>query len=171
MDGWENKENTNFFLEPKEFHKLHHSRKLPQKKIEESIDSLQFFQNIGEELDTTQKFDFDRAGDNDLKTQNTQDFRKKEDYVDMELEFSAEKPIHNFTRFELYQNASAKKSQEKSETSFHVSRVTSKNAKNSTRYFNSNIIGIEKRFRMSELKKNQKRCFLKRRCIIINLTN
>lgn len=133
MDGIENKENTNFFMEPKEFHKLHHSRKLPQKKIQESIDSSQFYQNTGEELESAQKLDFERAGDNDLKTQNTQDFRKKEDYVDMELDFSAEKPIHNFTRFEIYEHESEKKSQEESETSFRVSRVTSKNAKSSTR--------------------------------------
>ena len=42
--------------------------------------------------------------ENETKTQNTQDYRKKDDFNldEMNFNFSEEKPINNFTRFDIY---------------------------------------------------------------------
>lgn len=90
----------------------------------------------------------------ETKTQNTQDYRKNDDFNidDVNFNYSAEKPIHNFTRFELYPDQDEQRPSEMDsyEVSYEVSKRREKNVKMASRYdFSiSNFIGIMQNLRL-----------------------
>jgi len=133
ISEFEDKENMNYFVSPREFHKLYNSRKLQNKKIKQASQSDRYLRNDQDEESSSQTLFDDQNPDEDVsKTQNTQDYRKKEDFVSAELDFdfSEEKPTNNFTRFEIKDKELAE--MEKVEESNVASLVISKTKPNNS---------------------------------------
>jgi hypothetical protein len=105
IDTSDNKENHNFLMEP---HELHNRYKRKNTECDENINQANFEDYLKEQEPPSRYYDDTSEPtlqmEPDSKTQNTQDYRKREDLAleEMGFNFSAEKAVNKFTRIEIY---------------------------------------------------------------------
>lgn len=131
----EDKENQNIFMAPKQSHQLYQQKQSMLRKREEGSESDEYYKAVIPNHYYNNEYNPQNENEEgETKTQNTHDFRKREDFAldDVNFNFSAEKPVNNFTRFELYPDEKEEdrvSDPDSNEVSFEISRRTNKQNK------------------------------------------
>jgi hypothetical protein len=136
----EDKENQNCLMEDRELNNQEYTRRkiLTRSDFDNSDTDEYYKESKIETILFTNESHENKLPEGETKTQNTQDYRKNEDFniENINYNFSAEKPVHNFTRFELYPDQEEQRPSEMDsyEMSYDVSKRTKKNNKMVSRY-------------------------------------
>jgi hypothetical protein len=142
----EDKENQNCLMEGRVFNKQSYTPgKILTRTDSDNSDTDEYYKEskIKTNLFTNESHE-NKLPEAETKTQNTQDYRKNEDFniENINYNFSAEKPVHNFTRFELYPDQEEQRPSEMDsyEMSYDVSKRAKKNIKMVSRYDSKYLI-------------------------------
>jgi hypothetical protein len=142
----EDKENQNCLMEDREFNNQAYTRrKILTRTDSDNSDTDEYLKESKiETIPFTNESHENKLPEGETKTQNTQDYRKNEDFniENINYNFSAEKPVHNFTRFELYPDQEQQRPSEMDsyEMSYDVSKRNKKNIKMVSRYDSTYLI-------------------------------
>ena len=102
----EDKENQNFYIGPKDFHNVYNNRQYLSKNSDNCSEFEEYYKQSEDTENLKNPWKDDQFGEQDSLKQNTQDYRKREDFAlgEISFNFSDEKNVSKFTRCEIYTN-------------------------------------------------------------------
>lgn len=134
IGNFENKEN--FFVEPTEFHQIYGISKLNFDKWDfDESESNEYCKNFGMFQQLQSSSNPNDISEKDMKTQNTQDYRKQTDLgiEEFDINFSGKKDLDRLIRYNLYNKSNDVEKHLDDIISWSVSYATNKRKEHSTK--------------------------------------